>query len=51
MTERKTVKPFPAEVRVRAVRMLREHRHEHVSKMGCVAVDCRQGRLYGGDAA
>ena len=51
MTERKTVKPFPAEVRVRAVRMLRGHRHEHVSawaalqsiagKIGCTAETLR----------
>ena len=51
MTERKTVKPFPAEVRGRAVRMLREHRHEHVSewaalqsiagKIGCTAETLR----------
>lgn len=51
MTERKTVKPFPAEVRARAVRMLREHRQEHVSewaalqsiasKIGCTAETLR----------
>jgi transposase len=52
MGTRKSVKPYPAELRERAVRMVREHGREHASewaamrsiasKVGCTAETLRQ---------
>jgi transposase-like protein len=52
METRKTVKPYPAELRERLVRMVREQTHEHGSewaamrsvaaKVGCTAETLRQ---------
>ena len=36
MEPKKTMKPYPAELRERAVRMMREHANEHASEWAAI---------------
>ena len=51
METRKTTKPYPAELRERAVRMVREHEARARLAVGGDPLDRGEGRLHGRDAA